>query len=230
MANASLQYIQANVDDYTALFVKRYRIDGELTELQHANIKIRNRKTQGDKITMPMSVYLDFLQPDSVKGREVIWVEGQNSGKMTAHDTGFRGLVNVNLDPNGYLAMRGQRHPITEIGTEKLVRKMIETIERDRPHGECEVQLYKNAKVGEAKCNMLQVIHPIQREHFDFYCARMYFDEKLNLPIRYESWSWPVEPGGKPLLEEEYTYYQMKVNVGLTDRDFDVSNSDYRFQ
>ena len=69
MANNSLQHIHASVDDYTALFVKRYRIDGELTELQHANIKIRNRKTQGEKITMPMAVYLDFLQPDSVKGR-----------------------------------------------------------------------------------------------------------------------------------------------------------------
>ena len=40
---------------------------------------------------------------------------------------------------------------------------------------------------------------------------------ELNLPIRYESWSWPTEPGGKPLLEEEYTYTKLRVNVGLTE-------------
>lgn len=229
MARASLQYIQANVDDYTALFVKRYRMDGELTEMQYANVKIRNRKIRDGINVTPMAVYLDFLKPSSVKGREVIWVDGENDGKLIAHDTGIRKLINVTLDPNGYLAMRGQRHPITEIGIEKLVAIMIETVERDRQYGECDVQ-FKDIKISEANCTMLQVIHPIQREHFDFFCARMYFDKKLNIPIRYESWSWPEKTGEKPVLEEEYTYLRMKVNVGLTDQDFSIGNSDYGFQ
>jgi len=229
MARASLQHIQANVDDYTALFVKRYRVDGELTEMQYANVKIRNRKLKDKRMTTPMAAYLDFLKPKSVKGREVIWVEGENNGKLIAHDEGFRSLINVQLDPNGYLAMRGQRHPITEIGIEKLVEKMLETVDRDRPHGECEVK-FRNVKLSETACTMLQVIHPVRREHFDFYCARMYFDNKLKIPIRYESWSWPVKPGEKPVLEEEYTYLRVKVNVGLTDQDFSTSNSNYRFK
>ena len=230
MARESLQHIRANVSDYTALFVKRYRVDGELTEMQYANVKIRNRKTREGRITTPMAVYLDFLKPESVKGREVVWVDGQNNGKLIAHDTGLRSLINVKLDPNGYVAMRGQRHPITEIGTEKLAQKMIETVQRDRPHGECQVEFFRNVKVSETACTMLQIIHPAKREHFDFYCARMYFDERLNIPIRYESWSWPVTPGGKPVLEEEYTYFQMKVNVGLTDQDFSTGNPEYGFQ
>ena len=230
MARASLQHIQANVDDYTAQFVKRYRMDGELTEMQYANVKIRNRKIKDGKSVTPMAVYLDFLKPDSVKGREVIWVDGENEGKLIAHDdTGIRKLINASLDPNGYLAMRGQRHPITEIGIEKLVTKMIETVERDRHYGECDVQ-FRDIKINEANCTMLQVIHPVRREHFDFFCARMYFDKKLNIPIRYESWSWPEKSGEKPVLEEEYTYFRMKVNVGLTDQDFSTGNSAYRFQ
>jgi hypothetical protein len=229
MARASLQHIQRNVDDYTALFIKRYRMDGELTEMQYANVKIRNRKIKDGKNTTPMAVYLDFLKPAAVKGREVIWVDGENDGKLIAHDTGIRTLINVTLDPNGYLAMRGQRHPITEIGIEKLVSKMIETVERDRRYGECDV-LFRDVKVSKANCTMLQVIHPVRREHFDFYCARMYFDKKLNIPIRYESWSWPEKPGEKPVLEEEYTYIRMKTNVGLTDHDFSIGNSDYGFQ
>jgi len=229
MARASLQHIQENVDDYTALFIKRYRMDGELTEMQYANVKIRNRKIQEGKVVTKMAVYLDFLKPASVQGREVIWVDGENDGKLIAHDTGLRKLFNVTLDPNGYLAMRGQRHPITEIGIEKLVTFMIEKVQRDRQHDECDVQ-FKDIAVRKVDCTLLQVIHPVQREHFDFFCARMYFDKKQNIPIRYESWSWPEKPNEKPVLEEEYTYTRMKVNVGLTDHDFSIENSEYRFQ
>ena len=230
MARASLHHIQANVHDYSALFVKRCRVDGILPELQYANVKIRNRKSRDGNVITPMAAYLGFLKPDSVKGREVIWVEGQNEGNLIAHETGIKGMMNFHLDPNGYLAMRGQRHPITDIGIENLVAKLIETGERDHQHGECQVQFYQNAKIGDAPCTMLEVIHPVRRPHFDFYRARVYFDNNLNMPIRYESWSWPTTAGGEPVLEEEYTYLRVKVNIGLTDRDFDISNPNYRFQ
>jgi hypothetical protein len=77
---------------------------------------------------------------------------------------------------------------------------------------------------------MLEVIHPVRRPYFDFYRARVYFDDTLSMPIRYESWSWPTTAGGEPVLEEEYTYLRVQVNVGLTDRDFDISNPSYQFQ
>ncbi len=230
MARASLRNIQDNVHDYTALFVKRCRVNGELPALQYANVKIRNRKIQNGMITSPMAVYLDFLKPSSVKGREVIWVEGQNDGNLVVHDSGYRGVVNLNLDPNGYIAMRGQRYPITEIGIENLAVKLIETALRDRQYQECEVNYFKNAKIGNTECTMLEVIHPIKRAHFDFYRARVYFAEDLNMPIRYESYSWPVTADGKPVLEEEYTYLNVKTNVGLTDQDFDIRNPNYRFR
>ena len=228
-ARASLQHIQANIDDYTALFVKRYRVDGELTDRQFAKLKVRNRKLRDGNIVTPMSVYLDFLKPASVKGREVVWVENQNEGKLIAHDVGIRNIMNVHLDPNGYIAMRGQRHPITEIGIENLVRKLIQTASRDRKLGDCRVQIKEKTMVGKRSCTMLQVIHPEKHDHFDFFCARMFFDESLNMPILYDSWSWPTEPDGKPVLEEEYSYLDVKVNVGLTDRDFSIDNPEYRF-
>lgn len=230
MAHKSLRHIQANVDDYTALFTKRCRVNGELGELQYVNVKIRNRKIQSGEITTPMGVYLKFLKPSSVKGREIIWAESQNAGKLVAHDAGLFNLISVKLDPNGIVAMRGQRYPITEIGIEKITEKLIETVERDRQYGECEVKFFKNAKIGNASCTMVQVTHPIQREHFDFYRARVYFDDALKMPVRYAAWSWPSKPGEQPLLEEEYTYHHVRVNVGLTDEAFETSNSEYQFR
>ena len=181
------------------------------------------------RITTPMSVYLKFLKPSSIKDREVIWVEGRNGGKLVAHETGLKNLIRFNLDPTGFVAMRGQKYPITDIGLENLLTKVIETGERDRKFGECEVRFFDNAKVGDNVCTMMQVIHPVKQPHFDFFVARVYFDNELNVPIRYASWSWPAEEGSQPVLEEEYTYTNLELNVGLTDSDFDPDNPQYNY-
>jgi hypothetical protein len=76
---------------------------------------------------------------------------------------------------------------------------------------------------------MVQIIHPVRQQHFDFHRAQVFFDDELNLPVRYASWSWPAEPGGQPLLEEEYTYTKVTINVGLTDLDFDPGNPEYGY-
>ncbi len=226
---SSLRHMRDNVRDYTANFVKRHRVKNNLTEPTWANIKIRHRRQQGDRIVRPFSVYLGFLKPSSAKGREVIWVEGQNGGKLIAHETGIRNLMNVKLDPKGAIAMHEERYPITEIGMENLAVRLMEAGTREKKYGECEVRVAENAKIGDHLCDMVEVTHPVQRSHFDFYRTRVFFSQKLNMPIRYVSWSWPTKPGGEPVLEEEYTYLNVRVNVGLTDTDFDTDNPSYRF-
>jgi hypothetical protein len=230
MAEDSLRQIRENIRDYTAVLVKRARINSQLQERQFLFVKIRHRQTDNSgQVATPMSVYMKLLAPSSVKGREVIWVEGRNDGKLIAHDAGIKNLLRVHLDPAGFLAMLGERYPITEIGFENLARKMIETGNRDRKYGECEVRRYRNAKVGSDVCTMFEAVHPVKRPYFDFHCARVYFDNERNILLRYESWSWPTEPGGAPALEEEFTYTNVRLNVGLTDKDFDPDNPEYDF-
>jgi hypothetical protein len=125
--------------------------------------------------------------------------------------------------------MRGQRYPITEVGMDNLLLQLIDKGNRDRQHGECQVDFHHGAKINDRGCRMIQIIHPEQRPHFDFHRVQVFFDDELKLPVRYASWSWPTEPGGKPLLEEEYTYTNIKINVGLTDLDFDPESSEYNF-
>ena len=79
------------------------------------------------------------------------------------------------------------------------------------------------------KCVMLEVMHPVQREHFEFHVARIYLDQELEIPIAYEGFSWPEEEGGEPVLEEKYFYTELKLNVGLQDSDFDPSNPSYDY-
>jgi hypothetical protein len=228
IAREDLEHIRKSVYDYECILIKRERVGNTLNDEEYMFAKVRNRKPD-EKI--PLSVYLRFLKPDSVKGQECLWVEGKNNGKLLGHPGGRLGKLTpaVWLDPVGPIAMRGNRYPITEMGVENLVMKLIEKGERDRKQGECEVKFYEDAKINKRPCLLIEVKHPVQREYFDFHIAQIYLDKELNVPVRYAAYTWPEAEGEKPLLLEEYTYVNIKLNVGLTDADFNDHNKDYGF-
>jgi len=220
-----LAKMQRDIHDYTATLVKRERVDGRLGAENEMFVKIRNRKPNGT----PFSIYMKFTAPANVAGREVIWVENRNSNKLVAHDTGLiAGAIRVNLDPNGFMAMKGNRYPIYDAGLENLAEKLIEKAQRDRAAGLCDVK-FINAKVEGRDCTMIQVTHPVKKAPFDFHVAKVFIDNELRIPIRYAAYSWPRRPGGSPVLEEEYTYKNVRINVSLTDEDFNPDNPGYEF-
>ena len=211
------------IQDYSATLVKRERINGKLAEPEYMFAKVRHN---------PFSVYLYFLGPPTLKGREVIYVDGQNNGKMWAHTTGLQDSLvgTVSLAPDSMLAMRGQRYPLTELGILNLVRRLVEVAEQDIKYGECEVKFFKGATINKRSCTCIQVMHPIPRRNFLFHLARIFIDDELNVPLRYEAYDWPKKAGDKPELIEEYTYLNLKLNNGFTDADFDIRNPNYNFK
>ncbi len=226
----SRQLIAEKYPDYTATIVKRERINGELQDHEYIFAKIRHERSANGRVQTPFSVYLYFVKPASVKGREVIFVNGRNNNKLFAHEGGVLGLVTVSLEPESGLAMRGQRYPITEIGIDNLVRKLVEVAENDMKFGECEVKTYKGAKINGRVCTCLEVVHPVRRNNFRFHKAQVFIDDELGIPIRYAAYDWPKKAGGSPPLLEEYTYLNLKLNVGLTDADFSKTNKGYSFR
>jgi outer membrane lipoprotein-sorting protein len=72
------------------------------------------------------------------------------------------------------------------------------------------------------------VTHPDKKPEFDFHVAQIFFDIERMIPLRYAAYMWP-EDGGDPPVEEEYTYLDVKLNVGLTDEDFNPDNKSYKF-
>ena len=229
MARGCLERMRQH-PDYTATIVKRERIKGVLGNYEYMFAKIRNRVEQDGKLVTPLSVYLHFLKPDDIKGREVVWVEGQNNGKLKAHEGGLLGrtLPSVWLPPDGILAMRGQLHPIYDIGIENLILKLIERGTRELQYDEVEVKFEPGAKINGRVCTVLSVKHPVQRDHFEFYLAQIFIDDEHKLPIRYAAYTWPKEEGANTVLEE-YTYLDLKLNQNLTDADFDPENPNYKF-
>lgn len=223
--------IERDIRDYTCLLVKRERVGERLLDPEYIRVKIRHRHIGEDKVAVPFSVYLKFVKPTGMKGREVIYVDGQNSGRLVAHEGGWKGRLcpTVTLVPTSGLAMQGNRYPITEIGLLTLTDRLIERGQGERKHGECEVQFIRGAKVDNRPCTRLLVRHPQKRPHFDFHTASIYVDDEYNVPVRYEAHEWPENEGDEPRLIEEYTYVDLKFNVGLSDADFDRANSSYNF-
>lgn len=228
LARDGLRQIQDEIRDYTATLTKRERIGEKLVE-QKMFVKVRQRKREDDQLAVPMAVYLKFLDPPSVAGREVIWVEDRNDGKLVAHEGGFKNLLRVNLAPDSMLAMMGNRYPITEIGIENLIAKLIERGERDRQTGNCEVQFLEDQPLGDRTCRVIQVTHPERQPQFDFFRAEIWIDVERNIPLRYWARIWPESDGDEPILDEEYLYEDVKLNVGLTEKDFDPDNENYDY-
>jgi len=219
-AHESLRGIE-RLHDYSAVMIKGERLDNSIS-YERLFLKIRHR---------PFSVYALSTAPECTAGREVNYVEGQNNGRLWAHGVGAeRALGTVSLPPNGPIAMRGQRHPITAIGILNLTRRLIEVAEQDLRHDECQVSYFGGADVNGRSCTCIQVVHPVPREHFLFYLAKVYVDNELNLPIRYESYGWPQSPDGSPPLIEQYIYLDLSLNNGFTDNDFSIRNPNYQFR
>lgn len=210
------------IQDYSATLAKRERINGKVLEYEYMFVKVRHK---------PFSVYMNFLAPANFKGRECLYVEGQNNGKMWAHDVGMRAMFGtVSIEPTSAVAMHNQHYPLTELGILNLIKRLVEVAEQDRKYGECDVKFFKGAKVNNRICTCIQVVHPVPRRNFIFHEAKIFVDDELNLPIRYESYDWPKTPGGPPELVEEYTYLNLKLNNGFTDADFDIRNDAYNFK
>jgi hypothetical protein len=220
MANDALVRLQ-DVADYTATLVKRERVDGELGDYEYWFIKVRHE---------PFSVYMKCLKPVAGAGREAIYVAGSNDGKLLAHDPMFVALGTLSLKPDGLIAMRGQRYPITELGLQALLRSLVERGEREKMEGtKIHVSLFSNAKVNGRPTNLLQLVRTKRSPTDDFYRVRVYIDAELQLPIRYEAHDWPSSPGEMPPVIEEYTYVNLRLNQGLGDADFAMDNAEYGF-
>ncbi len=224
LAEQIKQRIESDVVDYTATITKRERIRGKLNDEETMEAKIRQSRPNASP-AVPFAVYLKFIEPSASAGREVIWVDGQNDGDLLSYQ--FR--IPVKIAPTGTIAMMGNKYSITEIGMLRMVEKLIEKGMRDRELGDCRVEIFEHQEVDGRDCKLIQVTHPERDKQFDFHIAQIYIDSQLNLPIRYAAYLWPDQPNSAPPLEEEYTYKNLKINVGLTDKDFDPQNPDYRF-
>lgn len=217
IARESLAAAEA-LDDFEAAFSKRDVVNGRVFAHTMA-VKYRAE---------PFSVYMKFAEPH--EGREVIYVKGKNDDKLLVHETGLASLIGtITVDPLSPQALSESRHPITNMGLKPLAAGVIKQWESELKYGEIDVKYYPNAKVRGIECKVIESSHPQPRRQFRFQKTRLFIDKATNLPVRVEQYGFPTTAGQKPPLLEEYTYWNVRANVGLTDKDFDPENPKYGF-
>lgn len=226
-------YVRDHVKDFTCILVKRERIDGRLRDYEFLQTKVRTRQFTSEGKLLPYSVFIKFLGPAKYRGRLVLYVAGENDNQILVRNGGERfDYVTVRLSPKSEAAKRESRHPITEMGLDNISSRLIEQALvdiRNDPKGEnTRVTFLKNSKVNNRICTQIRVVHPQRGTGMTFHQANIFIDDELKVPVRLAAYDWPTLPDGEPILLEEYTYTELKLNVGLKAADFATSLVEWR--
>lgn len=227
-ARKEQQYLRETVHDFTCRLVKRERIGGFLQDMHYIDMEVREEVVRDNRLVRPLSIYLHFLGPRSVAGRRVVYVEGQNEGKMLVRNGGRHfDYVVVSVDPNGDNAREETLVPVTEIGFNRLLGQMIEVLERHRradPTGaNTKAERISGAKINQRPCTVIRVTHPHEQPELEFHVANVFVDNELHAPVRVDYSGWPSNPRAASPLIAEYTYTELKLNVNLPDATFSRS-------
>jgi len=201
-----------NVDNYTALFHRVELVEGKLIPEEVTFIKFKR----------PFKIYLRWVTPS--KGQESLYTQGANQNKIRAHGSGVIGVITVSLDPAGSQAMENSRHPISEAGIHNLVRTIASNVHRALESGELVSRDHGEKTVYGRKTRELEGVLPKESSK-GYYCYRCIVNVDLEnrMPIKTQIFDWNDK------LVESYGFEQLKLNPGLTDKDFDPKNPAYRF-
>ncbi|MGD9720908.1 MAG: DUF1571 domain-containing protein [Pirellulales bacterium] len=218
-------YLRQAVRDFTCRLVKRERIHGILQDHQYIDLWVREEVRSGQRAVVPLSIYMEFLAPKNVSGRRVLFVNGQNDGKMLVRNGGKHfDYVVVDVDPFGESAKEESLVPVTETGFNQILTQMIAVLERHAtadPTGQnTRVEQVSGAKLDKRPCKVIRITHPRHQPGFEFHQANVFVDDELHVPVRVDYADFPAHEGGTPPLIAEYTYTNLKMNVGLSEASF----------
>jgi hypothetical protein len=202
-----------SVDNYTAIFHRQVRVRDELKAQETILLKFKK----------PLSVYLKWIE-NPYKGRELLYVDGENNDLIKVHAPGLFSPVILNFDPRGSLLMRSSRHPITEIGIHYITRFISDEFRKGIDRGEIEVNYRGEEIVFGRKTMKIEGVFP-QNSDGVYYCRRalLNIDLETRIPI-----SIAVYDGANELFEY-YGFENLILNAGLVKNDFDPKNKHYGF-
>lgn len=208
-----------NVNDYTCTLYRREYIRGKLLPLEIIEIKFMR----------PFSLYMKWLEGRH-RGRELIYRKGWNNDKIKVHEGGWlRKKFVVDIDPKSSSAMKYSRHSVAEMGIGHVIdlfARDMKLIKEDPDRETVVTDLGMKAVHGqESTCfetTMPKDRYPELYAHKTVICYGM----QQFVPTLVQVWD---AEDGEIRLVEDYSYADVRLNVGLTLRDFDPRNPEYEF-
>lgn len=192
------------ISDYEAIFIKQARFDGKMSKEEIIRFCFKK----------PFRVHMEWIR-DPHKGRQVVYVEGENDDKIRAHKGGLLSFIVVSLDPMSPQAMKGSHHPITDAGIGRLIELMGSQVRRAAETEELSLRFLGSWEFEGRPCHKLEAVFP-KDEEAGYYCYRavLWIDCESMLPVQVMVYDWDNN------LYEKFVYSKLRLNVGIPDSQF----------
>jgi hypothetical protein len=210
LLDSTLEKIEST-DSYTAVFDKEETVHGRKIPLQ----------TMAFKFKKPLKVYIAGIAPYA--GQELLYVPGENKGKVLGHKSGFFSWVVLAIDPVGKLAMRDNRYPITAVGLANLDRLLRKNLLMAQDQGGLKATLNEAEDQGVPCWRADMEFGFKDAQDTDADACHAWFDRGTGLLRRVDI----ERPVGTRV--GFYRYSQIDLAADLKDEDFSRKNPHYHF-
>ena len=216
-----------NASDYSVVFHKEERINGDLKPLQTINLKVQHKPH--------IAVYMRWENGE--RGRQLLYSDQYEDGCMVVKFGGFKKMLPaLKIDPNSAIAMAESRYPATQAGVLGMLKQILIHRERDlkRGHG-VSCRRLQNQVVDERDCYCFLLKYD-SREFSDVYRKSLILvDTRHHIPLMVRNYTWTEgaeelsdEELDKLTLIENYSFTGFDLNRELVAEDFSRDNPVYR--
>ncbi len=199
------------VEAYTCLMHKKENIRGEIVVQNNIFYKFKKQK----------NYYLKWSE-GSYKGMELIYREGAYGNKSVVRLQDGLGFITVKINPEGYLALRNNRHSVWESDIGKTIERIKTNYEKAKRAKEGVFSIEKETLLEGRKTILVKAEFPANKGYYGAVIW-LYYDTALSLPVKVIVNDWE----GKLL--EEYHFAKLNTSAKLSDTDFDINNKSYDF-
>ena len=211
--------ILEQTSDYSAQFKRQERISGSLLDPQAMNLKVRHA---------PFSLYMKWTEGD--KGRQLIYVKGQNEDNVLIQIGGMAGRLTgaLPMAPDDPRVLAESRYPATSAGLLELTKIIL-------AHHETDLQrvtgVTSEMRDGESfdnrPCYLTTLVYENPAINPDYHKSLILIDKELSVPVCVRNYTWvegkPAATDGEDNLIEHYSYTGVQINTQLSDNDFEKS-------
>ena len=212
----------ASLPSYEVTFSKRERIGGEMMDQQVIDLKVRHE---------PFSLYMKWRVGD--KGRQLLYVDGQNDGRAVVKLGGLKGrfLPAINIDPAGSRALAESRHPITNAGMLSMTEKIIDRRRMDLERGSgLNCRLIDNQTFGDRTCYCFVAQWDPAKRIGEYRKTVIMTDKTHSVPIAIRNYQWAEDTEGMSpeeldefTLIEDYSFCDVCFETKLAAESFEKS-------
>ncbi len=196
-----------SIVDVSADLVRQELVGGRLQDPE--TIRWRQR-------VKPHSLHLTWTGK-KLNGREIVYVDGANNGKMLVRLGGWKGRLGgvLKVAPDGRAARWGSRYPVTVVGYDALVRRIVENYEKAAKKGTLGVVDFGSQSLPDFQTYAFEAVldHP-ESQAGDYHRMIVWFDVQSGLPVRF------IGLDVHDHLLEDYFWQRLAINQNLADADF----------